>query len=362
MRWPFAELRMLFRTMSLVAVLAMLTAVPLLQIIAFGYLLDVAGRLTRREKWSEVFPWGRQIGRLGLAGVTLYLAAQPTRLLSHWSAVADLVSPGSRTSAWLSVASIIATIAMMIYLAWAWIRGGRVRHYLLPEPIRFVKEFWRPSTWSRASDELWHFAVSFELPRLFWLGLRGVLGTLVWLSPAVIIIAATRNGDTGVANVVAVLGFIGLGISLMYLPMLQAQFAADNKLRSMFAFRKIRRLYRRAPLAWTTAMLLTLGLLPILLYLLKIEAPPEELVWLLCLFFIAFALPARIACGLALGRANNRPDPTSIWAMFCRWLGRFGVPVIVGFYLLVVWGSQYTSWDGVDTWIQQHAVLVPVPM
>gem|GEM_PF-6689804 len=35
--------------------------------------------------------------------------------------------------------------------------------------------------------------------------------------------------------------------------------------------------------------------------------------------------------------------------------------VSVGFYMLVLMGSQFTSWDGVETWVRQHALLVPVP-
>ncbi len=36
-------------------------------------------------------------------------------------------------------------------------------------------------------------------------------------------------------------------------------------------------------------------------------------------------------------------------------------PAIVVVYLVVLGASQYTSWDGVDTWVRQHAFLVPVP-
>jgi hypothetical protein len=36
------------------------------------------------------------------------------------------------------------------------------------------------------------------------------------------------------------------------------------------------------------------------------------------------------------------------------------VPV-VGVYVLFVYVSQYTSWDGLATWVQQHAILIPVP-
>ena len=108
-------------------------------------------------------------------------------------------------------------------------------------------------------------------------------------------------------------------------------------------------------------MLIGLVLMPIPLYLLKIEATPREVLWLPCLVFVAFILPARIAEGLALRRARHRPDPSGIWAACSRGMVRLMMPVVIAVYLLFVSVSQYTSWNGLQTWIQQHAILVPVP-
>jgi len=97
------------------------------------------------------------------------------------------------------------------------------------------------------------------------------------------------------------------------------------------------------------------------LYLLKIEPPPPELVWLPTWFFIFLMLPARIACGLALRRARSNPEPAGKWAFISRWTVRLLMPPVVGTYLLFVYLSKYVSWDGLQTWVQQHAVLVPIP-
>ena len=35
---------------------------------------------------------------------------------------------------------------------------------------------------------------------------------------------------------------------------------------------------------------------------------------------------------------------------------------VVGIYLIFVTISQYTNWDGLNmAWVQQHAVLIPIP-
>lgn len=346
---------------SLIGLLAVVTAIPVLQLIAFGYLLNVSGRMVRGATVWQSLPQLKQAGQIGLAALALFVAALPTQLLTHWESVATIIDPGSIRAGGLRVAAIAMSIVALGYLMWAWVRGGRLRDYLWPEPKRFFREVWQTATWCDAPDRLWDFTASLELPRYFWLGLRGLIATLVWLIPAIVIIGAFREGETGLAGLIGFIAVITLGIGLMYLPMLQAHFAAENRMRAMFQVRTIRHDFRRAPWAWVGAMVLGLVVLPIPLYLLKIEATPREVVWLPCLVFIAFILPARIAEGLALRRSRRQHDPVGRWAKVSRWLARIAMVPVIGFYLLFVYGSQYTSWDGLQTWVQQHAILIPIP-
>ncbi len=359
--WVAWSIHATFCIISLVVLLAILTAIPIVQLIAFGYLLSVSGELTNGASFRESLPKLRQAGQIGMTLAAVLLAALPTQLLSHWESVSSLIHPGSNQSAMLRIGAIAAAMFATCYLLWAWVRGGRLRHYLWPQPLRFFRQAWRPSTWSSMPDRLWGFTKSLELPRYFWLGLRGAIGTLVWLIPAMIIVAAFRRGETGLAGLVGFLSLILLGIALMYLPMLQAHFAAENRFRALFEVRRIRRDFRRAPWAWLGAMVCGLVILPIPLYLLKIEATPREVVWLPCLVFVAFILPARIAEGLAMRRARRRPEPEGGWATFSRWTARILLVPVVMVYLAFVYVSQYTSWDGLQTWVQQHAILIPVP-
>ncbi len=346
---------------SLIVLLAVLTAIPILQLIAFGYLLRVSGELTKGAKFRDSLPLLSQAGKIGMTLSAVFIAALPTQLLTHWESVASLINPGSNQALLLRFAAIAASVLATGYLLWAWIRGGRLRHYFWPEPKRFIRRGWRPSTWTSAPDRLWEFTASLGLPSLFWLGLRGAIGTLIWLVPAMIIIAAFRNGETGLAGLVGFVSLILLGVALLYLPMLQAHFAAENRIRALFEVRRIRSDFRHAPWAWLAAMICGLVILPIPLYLLKIEATPREVVWLPCLVFVAFILPARIAEGLAMRRARRKPEAVGRWATISRWTVRVLLVPVVAVYLLFVYVSQYTSWDGLQTWVQQHAILIPVP-
>jgi Protein of unknown function (DUF4013) len=285
----------------------------------------------------------------------------PVQLLVHWESVAAVIDPGSDQAIRLRLIAMVCAMLATVWLLWVWARGGTLKNYLWPEPKRFFRQAWRPSTWSGMPDRLWEFTVSLELPRLFWLGARAFLGTLVWLLPAMIIIFANRNGETPLAGLVGGLAFISLGIVLFYLPMLQAHFAAENRIRALYEVRTVRQYFRNAPWAWFLAMLCSLVLMPIPLYLLKIEATPQEVVWLPSLFFVAFMLPARISAGLALRRARRRPMKRGFWHGMSRWTVRLLMIPVVGTYLLFMSLSQYTSWEGLQTWVQQHAILVPVP-
>ena len=350
-----------FCLISLIVILAVLTAIPVLQLISFGYLLSVSGRLVNGSKLRDSLPHLQQAGQIGMAAVAIFLAALPTRAIAHLESVANLINPGSEQASQMRILALATSMLMTAYLLWAWNRGGRLSNYLWPQPIRFLKEGWRWQTWRTTPDRLWDFTISLQAPRYFWLGLRGALGTLIWLSPSFIIIAAFRNGETGLAGLVGFASLLLLGLGLLYLPMLQAHFAAENRFMALFEVRTIRKDFRRAPWAWVAAMVTCLIVTPIPLYLLKIAAPPREVMWALCLVFVALILLARIASGLALRRARNKPDPTGIWGNISRNLIRIAMPLVVGIYLLFVYVSQYTSWDGLLTWVQQHAILIPVP-
>ncbi len=402
LRWIGRSCWRIWSVAWLLVLLAFVTAIPVFQLMALGYLLFVAGRLASGETLANSVRGIDRAGKIGVALTALGLASLPSQLLTHWESVAAIIQPGSGTAETLRVSAIALAVFATIYLWWAWARGGTLRHYLWPEPVRFVKQVWRPTFWSDVSLRLWDFVLSLRLPMLFWLGLRGAAGTLVWLVPAMVIMVVTREGQHAAAGLLGGLCLLVLGYILMVLPALQANYAAENRLAALFEFRRVRRDSQFAPWSYAGALLVALVLMPIPLYLLKIEATPEEIVWLPCLVFVAFMLPARMATGLALRRGRRlrraaesdavmastaTTDPSGMpvaervtaeigvtevqrsgqfasgfWPTASRWTVRGLVaPAIVAVYLFVLFGSQFTSWDGVDTWVRQHALLVPVP-
>lgn len=192
----------IFSVVSLIVCLAVLASIPLLQLITFGYLLDVAGRLAAGGTFRHSLPHLQAAGKIGLVVGAVVVGSLPVQLLAHWESVASLITPGSDQADLLRLAAIAAAFVGIVYLLWALSRGGRLVHFLWPAPASMLRKAWRPRTYWGLPDKLWQFTGSLELGRYFWLGLRGAGGTLVWLIPAMIIIAANRNGETGLAGLV----------------------------------------------------------------------------------------------------------------------------------------------------------------
>jgi hypothetical protein len=346
---------------SLIVIFAVFAAIPFLQLAVLGYFIEASGRLARGGRWRDALPQLPSFSRVGLGLLAILLAALPVRLLSYYAHAGELIEPGNPRSVGYRIAAVAAVFAALTWLLWAWSRGGRLRDYLWPAPLRFLKTAWRPSTWRAAEQRWWNGLVELRLPQRMWLGFRCVAGTLLWLFvPAALLIGAMRNGTTGLAGLIGVIGLLLLFVVLLYLPLLQAEFARTERLRSMFAVRTVRCYFRRAPFACWLGLAVTL-LAAVPLYLLKIEATPAEAAWLPSLFFVALMLPAHLVAGWAVGRGVRKPDPRGFWQWLLRWTMRLLSPPLVLFYMLVLYAAQFTAWEGLAVWLQQHAFLLPVP-
>ena len=396
-------LEWLFGLASVIGSLAVLAAIPLVNFVSLGYLLAASGRVAKSGRVRDGFidmPKYARIGSL-VAGTWIWLWVP--RVLSTLAADAWLIDPNSASARLWRLAQLVVTALVIGHILLAWYSCGRLRHFFWPLLAPFqlgakvlfggiIGPILRPaitslspklaedlyverplSAWFppailwagirrgrmyvEARDAVWDFVVALKLPHYFWLGLRGFAGALAWLIvPSLMMIFGT-SGRGGGSILVGYLGTLAMAFVLLYLPFLQTRFAAENRLAAMFEWSEIRRLFRRAPVAWFTALIVTLAFaLP--LYLLKIEPPPRELWWTLTIFFIVFIYPARLLTGWAVGRAMHHERPRHF---IFRWLSRvLAIPVIL-FYLLILFFTQYTSYLGPASLLEQHAFLLPMP-
>ena len=388
---------------SLIVCLAIVAAIPLVNFVSLGYLLEASGRVARSGRLRDGFIDLDKFARLGSLLLGTWLCLWILRLVGSLAADAWLIAPESPAARGWWVAQVICTVVVLGHLLMAWYSGGRLRHFFWPvmTPFQFgawllwrfllgpvirpvLRPIWptlasdlafsRPVTswfppaifldgWRRgrmfaeSRDAVWDYVVGLGLPHYWWLGLRGFVGGLAWLLLPTLMLMAGTSGRGGASILIGYLGAIALGYVLLYLPLLQTRLAQENRWGAMFDLTSARKLFRQAPLRCWLALTVTLSLaLP--LFLLKIEPPPRELWWTLTLFFILFIYPAKILSGWAVHRAKRRTRP-SAWPWL--WLVRLVAVPVIAIYLFILFFTQYTSFLGPASLLEQHAFLLPVP-
>lgn len=348
----------LFGLVALTALLAACSVIPVLNFLSLGYLLHVSGTIARTGRFRDGFIGMRKASVLGSIAAGTWLVVWPARLVSGFWKDAEIIAPGSSISTLWHVGLILVTALTLLHIAWACLRGGKLRHFLWPQPRRFLRWLKAPGKFAGLQGLITDYILGLRLPFYFWLGLRGFVGALAWLIlPVGILLAATR-APLGGSILLSLLGGFLLLLVAIHLPFLQAHFAQTDRFSALFELREVRRLFLRAPLAFWFALLITL-LFAVPLYLLKIELTPRELAWLPSLLFVIFIFPARILTGWAMSRALRHEQPRH-W--FPRWLARLGIVPIALAYTLVVYFTPYLSWNGTMSLLEQHAFLVPAPL
>jgi len=388
-------LQWLFGFACLLVILAAIATLPGVQLISLGYLLESAGRVARSGQLRSGVFHVKQAARIGSLIAGTWLMLLPLRLISDYWYSSHLIGAASpETRAW-RIALIVATTVMLAHILVSWYCGGRFRHFFWPLLAVITLPWWvfchlvsrlikdsavrsslsprplnhwfppaivlaairRGGWYGEWRNAVWAFLVSLQIPHLFLLGLRGAAGTLVWLTvPILLLISATRL-PAGPGVLTGLTGGLMLALVMFYLPFMQARFAAENRWRALFQIREVRTMFRRAPVAFAAALVVTL-LFALPLYLLKIEMTPREVAFLPSLAFVALNFPARLLTGWALSRAKRRTQPRFFLG---RWAARLIELPLVVFYVLIVFLTGYTSWYGVWSLFEQHALLIPVP-
>lgn len=349
----------LFGLAALIAGLAILSVIPVLNFLTLGYMLNASGRVAATGKLRNGFVGVRKASTLGSFILGAWLVTFPARIVSNLWKDAELISPGGSTPQVWRAALIVLTVLTVLHIVWAGLRGGKLRHFLWPAPKSFVQWLSTPGKFQRIRNSVVDYVVSLRLPFYFWLGARGFFGAFLWLlAPVGILVAAGQLAPDKGGAILSLLGGALLMFVASILPFLQAHFALENRFRALFALRTVRQLFKRAPIAFWLALFITL-LFALPLYLLKIELPPRELAWAPSLLFVLFIFPARLLTGWALGRANRREQPRH-W--FFRWTSRLAMIPIVFFYVFVVYLTQYLTWNGSKSLFEQHAFMVPAPL
>jgi len=355
-------IRSLFGIASLILLLAVVAAIPIVNFLALGYLLEVEGRVARTGKLRNAFPllpFAPRIGSIVL-GVGGWLLA--VRLVADRAAVATQIDPGGRGQQGFKV---VFAFLVACHLCLALARGGSFGCFLRPlkNLLWFLKRMRDGDYWETANQHIATFVKGLRLKHHFWLGLRGFAGAFIWLViPSALL--ATASQPEGGQVLVTVFGGMCLILVFTWVPFLQARFAAEQRFSAMFELRAIRDLYGYSSLVWLLAVVLTY-VLSLPLYLAKVQLPPADLIWLVTVIFVVSIYPTKVVTGWAYHRAlKKRAD-----ALLAKRRRPFVVPLmgrgamlpLLGIYVFLVFFTQAISKHGKLALFEHHAFLMPAP-
>ena len=220
-----------------------------------------------------------------------------------------------------------------------------------------LKKIRRGGAYQAARDGFWNFFAQLNLGYYFRLGIKGFVGTGLWLliPTALLVVSTSLDGAAAVIT-----GLIGGSIAIpvfSVLPFLQAHFAVDGKMRRFLEVKPVVKNIGKAPIAHVIALLLTL-VFALPLFLLKIEEIPAELLWSLSVVFVVFTWPARIIVGWAYALGTKREQPHRWWIRYP--ILTLAVPICFAF-VFVLFFTRYITWNGALSLIENHVFLLPAP-
>jgi hypothetical protein len=353
--------RVAFGLTALWLLLAVLAAVPVVNLWVLGYLLEAEGRVARTGRLHNGIPLLGLAPRLGgvVLGVGFWLL--PLLFIGSYAADARLIDPQGAVAVGWSKAGGVLTVLVALHLLLAVARGGTPGCFVRPLKnglwlVGRVRRRGVVGVWRDADDRLAAMLALLEPARLWWVGLRAFFAGLAWVAPPTMLLLAA-DSHRPATLLVALAGGLVLAVVLGWVPILQARFAVTDRTRALFGWRAARRAYNQAPLAWTAALVLTY-LLALPLYLAKVALPPRDAVFLLTPLFLLGVWPARIVSGWALARSLRRESPAG-WGW--RWGGRLVALAALAAFVFVLYFTQYVGAHGRLVLFQHHALLLPVP-
>ncbi len=344
---------------SLLLILAILAAIPIVNLLALGTMLEAEGRVVRSGRLRDGIPFAGALPRLGGIVIGTWLWLLLIRLITQAAADAALVdSEGTSARTWAAI-RIAASLLIGAHLVAAMFSGGRFSSFFRPvrSGRRLLSAIRSGTAWGTAAEAIARVIDAIRPGKLFSLGLRGFVGTFLWLLVPTILFSSLRDTTKPGQVLVTLLGGILLGTVLAWVPFLQARFAAEQRLAVFRDVGAVRELWRRAPIVMLLALVILYGLsLP--LYLFKIVATPRDAVLFLTPIFILTIYPARLAVGWATHRAQARPARR--WLLL-RWPVTAMLLPLLALYVFLLFFTPAINAFGRRALFDHHALLIPTP-
>ncbi len=365
LRQPLRSLWWLLKTAlgggCVVLVLAIMAAIPGLNILTLGFLINAQKKVAVSGRIRDGFPLLQIAPRLGILTVFTLLFCIPLRIqASRLSDALVLLGPQHQQTQRLQSVLLFLQWLIALHLLAAILNGCTVSCFV--RPVRNIRRLlsWRQRAKRQQVSEVLQALLQLLSPwQHFVLGLRGFLGAVLWLLLPTSLLVSYAAPDRA-KPVFGLLSFLG-GLLLIpvfaWLPWLQVQQAVQGRFMAIFSVRSVRQAIRTAPLAWMLSTVL-LYLLTFPLYLGKIRLPPQDALLILTPFFVLLTYPARLVTAWAWHRGAARAEPASRWLHIPIRLIMFPLLGLYSFFLLL---TPSISELGRSAPFENQAFLGPVP-
>lgn len=361
-RSAFWFIHLTFGTGCLVMVLAILAAIPGLNVVTLGYMIDPQRRVAESGRIRDGFPLMVLAPRLGVIVFFSILMLAPIRIQAERISDAAVIL-GATHPRVVQMQTILQIVQAMVavHLLLAIARGGTVSCFLRPFKNVFwiLRRIFTRKGREEMSDGTEQVLQLVKPVQHFWIGLKAFVGAVLWLLiPAGLLVAYSAPGRTN--PVFGILSFVG-GVLMIpvlaWLPQLQVHQAVTGRFFAIFSIRAARQVIRSTPLCWMlTTLLMYVMTFP--LYLTKIRLLPADALLVLTPFFIILTYPARILVAWAYHRGMHQPKPA--WWPY-RWtLKLLMMPLLAG-YAGFQFATPLISELGKSAPLENQAFLGPVP-
>ena len=344
---------------SLGLLTALLAAIPFVNFLALGLMLESEGRVVRSGRLRDGIPFAGALPRLGSVVLGTWLWLLVIRFVTQAAADAALVDPGGAAARGWAIAKVTTSLGVGTHILAAWFAGGGFVAFFRPirNLRRLLAALRRGTAWDEATGAVRRVIEVIAPARLMWLGIRGFAGAFLWLFVPTVLFSALRDTTKPGQVLVTLLGAASLAVVLSWVPFMQARFAAEGRFGVFRDLGTVREWWRRAPMVMLLALVVLYGLsLP--LFLFKVVAAPRDAVPFLTPIFVATIFPARLAVGWAVHRAAARPRRRSA-------LVRLPVAVafvpLIALYLFLLFFTPAIDALGRRVLFDHHALLLPTP-
>lgn len=392
----------------LVPLLAGLAALPGLNLVSLGMLLNAEREVGNSGRLRDGFPLLPISARLGTIGIMVGLGLIPIFMLASLEQSYGIIRELSqRPVAATGTIKFTVQVAIFAYLLLAVGNGGSVRSFfwpLRPGSRRFAKVFTTlafvvPFLLAVLSGQ--GGVVIFVLPLLmlgaavqnaieirraiklkqYWssidhyateifdvlkpwehlkLAFKGAVGALCWLVVPTLLLGVSSSRPYQEPGLPALASFMGGALLIpvaAWLPLLQCHQAATGRFGAIFEIKVARDIIRRVPIRWAIATIL-LYALAVPLYLSKVIVPPADAYWLFTPLFILVIYPTRLLMGWVYGIGTQTRKRRS---RLIRWPAKVFMVPLLGLYSLILFAVPLISEKGPRAMIENHAFLLPAP-